>query len=103
VLNTAGQADSFHMPPLPVPYRNVAGQILTNVSPVRAVCVDSNGAVEGDPTRPKGGSIGRNGSSILRSSPDPLADASSLAALSRRSSGSKDHEHRLPDGLRSLA
>ena len=43
------------MPPLPVPYRNVACQILTNVSPVRAVCVDSNGAVEGDPTRRKGG------------------------------------------------
>ncbi len=46
------------MPPLPVPYRNVACQILTNVSPVRAVCVDSNGAVEGDPTRRKGGSSG---------------------------------------------
>jgi len=30
---------------LPIPYRDASGQILTNVYPLRAVCVDANGAV----------------------------------------------------------
>jgi hypothetical protein len=30
---------------LPIPYRDASGQILTNVYPLRAICVDANGAV----------------------------------------------------------